>query len=127
MNPWKAAAAVVCLSVGLSGCSSVAQGFADARTSTGPKKAAKLTCSDLAGEAVRVSKENDAKPLLIKVRKPKVKKDNSATYKLPTGDKEALILSCTGTGVFSSGDTIPVLLKYTIDSDGEVFYGYEPL
>jgi len=125
---WRRALPGIALGVAgllLSGCSNVAQGFADGWNSKNPQKADKLTCTDLADKAVEISHDKDVK--LLKVRKLKLETDNYATYKLPTGDKEALILSCTGTGVWSNGDTSPVLLKYTVDSDGQVFYSYEPL
>ena len=111
----------VCLPLLLTGCSSLNQGMADGLADS--KKVEKLSCAQLADKSVEISK--DKMVSLIKVRKLKVKKDNYAKYKLPTGDKEALILSCTGTGVWSTGDKVAVLLTYTIDADGDVLYGYE--
>lgn len=118
----------VCIPLMLTGCSSFAQGFADGHAGTNlpsTTRAEKQTCQDLADQAVEISKDQDT--TLLKVRKLKVKADHSSDYKKPTGDKESLVLSCTGTGVWSSGATTPVLLQYTVDSDGQGFFSYKEL
>lgn len=108
----------VCLAVGLSACSSA--GVADVVEASSYKSA---TCEELAKQAVLASEKQDVQ--LLKVRSPKVVTDNRKTVTKPTGDKAALVLSCKGTGVWSdAGEDTPVLLKLTLDSDGETFYEY---
>lgn len=84
-------------------------------------------CDDLASEAAEVSTSEDAALKLLKVRNPRVVKDHRQNYRLPSGDGEALILSCRGTGVWSAGGGSPVLLKQTVDADGDQWVGYEPI
>jgi len=126
-NYLRAGALGVCIPVFLTGCTSFAEGHSDGQAASPARagRAEKLTCKELAVEAVKVSEKLDP-PRLVKVRKPKVKTDHSNTYKEPKGDKDTLVLSCTGTAVWSTGDTTPVLLKYTVDSDGETFVSYKP-
>jgi hypothetical protein len=107
-----------CLAFGLSACGGTAVG--DAVEAASYKTA---TCDDLAKEAVRISEKQDVQ--LLKVRSAKIVTDNRKTVAKPSGDKAALVLSCRGTGVWSdAGDNSPVLLKLTIDSDGEQFVEY---
>ena len=85
-------------------------------------------CADLASEAVDSSSDGkDDQSELLKVRNPRVVKDNRKTWMAPTGDGEALILSCKGTGVWSDIDPSPVLLKLTVDSDGDQWIQWEGL
>lgn len=84
---------------------------------------ATYTCPQLATEAAAISKGKDLE--LIKVRAPKIVKDNRKTFKKPTGDKDALVLSCKGTGVWSDNTTAPVVMKLTVDADGTGFVSYE--
>jgi hypothetical protein len=63
---------------------------------------------------------------LLKVRNPRVVTDNRDTYATPSGNGEELILECKGRGVWSDGSYSPVAVRYSIDSDGEVWYQYEP-
>jgi hypothetical protein len=51
--------------------------------------------------------------------------DNRETYSLPSGDDEALVLKCKGTGVWSDGSKSPVVLRSTVDSDGDNWVSYE--
>ena len=80
------------------------------------------TCESLADESITISEDQDIQ--LLKVRKPVVKRDNRDTYTEPTGTKDALLMSCTGTGVWSNGTTTPVLIRYTVDADGDEFVQY---
>lgn len=81
------------------------------------------TCDDLANEAVKISEKEDVQ--LLKVRAPKVKKDNRKGFAKPTGDNAAVALSCAGTGVWSDGENSPVLLSLEVDADGDQFVYYE--
>lgn len=110
-------------SVLLTGCSEVADDLGEALNES---DVAGYSCEDLATEAVDVSVTQDAAVELLKVRQPRVVKDRRETYKLPTGSAEALILSCTGTGVWSDGTKSPVVLEYTVDSDGDTWVAYKP-
>ena len=122
-------ALAVAVAAGLSGCgpATTATDAAPATTATdAAAEAASLvtyTCPQLATEAAALSKGE--KPELIKVRAPKVLKDNRKTYTKPTGDKEALVMSCNGTGVWSDGTNTPVLLKLSVDADNASFVSYE--
>jgi hypothetical protein len=102
--------------VGLSGCGAAAPAV-DAASLTA------YDCAMLAKEAVSLSKGEDIK--LIKVRSPKIVKDNRKTYKKPTGDDDALVLSCMGAGVWSDSTDSPVLLDLTVDADGDPFVAYK--
>jgi hypothetical protein len=89
-----------------------------------------VTCGELADEAVRISEEQSEQSqglLLIKVRQPKIVKDKRKSYKLPKGDKEAVILVCRGAGVWSDGESRDVRLKLTIDADGDQFVEFKPI
>jgi hypothetical protein len=87
---------------------------------------ANFSCDQLAAEAARMPKNGNVQ--LLKVRSPGIVQDNRRSYTKPTGTGDALILSCQGTGVWSDGGPdSPVLLKLTIDKDGDTFTGYEPL
>ena len=122
-----AALAVAIAAVGLSACGAISTKEAAANPepkSTGVSMDA-TTCTQLAEEAVRISKGEDNE--LLKVRAPKIVTDNRKTFKKPKGDKEVLVLSCMGSGVWSDGGaTAPVLLKLVVDADGDPFVGYEP-
>jgi hypothetical protein len=114
--------AVVGVAVGvvaLAGCSAVEE-----QASASDLKS--TTCDELADEAVRISSESNDSSKLLKVREPAVVSDNRDTYKKPTGTGEALVLSCSGTGVWSDGgDNSKVVLKLTVDADGESYVAYE--
>jgi hypothetical protein len=86
-------------------------------------------CKRLGKQAAEISDEqsNGMSLILLKVRAPRIIKDNRETYKLPKGDKETLLLSCRGTGVWSDMSKSPVLLRWTVDADGDDFVAYEPI
>lgn len=111
--------ATLCLTLLLAGCG----GAPSAVTADKAARAQKVTCQVIAERAVEISQGE--KPELVKVHKPKVKVDHTTTYKKPTGDKAALVMSCSGTAVWSSGATSPVLLRYTVDADGDTFVSYK--
>lgn len=81
-------------------------------------------CDDLAEEAIEISKGEDVE--LLKVRSPRVVQDNRDGYRLPAGNGESLILSCSGQGVFDTGGSLRVLLKWTVDSDGDEWVQWKP-
>lgn len=83
-------------------------------------------CDDLASEAVRISAEDDGLITLLKVRNPTIVKDNRYTFSTPSGDEDNLILSCDGSGVWSTGETVDVVMRLTIDSDGDQFVYFAP-
>lgn len=82
-----------------------------------------FTCDDLAEQAVEISEGNDVE--LIKVRSPEVVEDNRLTYEEPNDDSSVVVFSCSGTGVWSNNEEQSVLVKATVDSDGDFFVGYE--
>ncbi len=117
---------------GLAGCGGAtssgapgATGSPPSGSSTASKPFEDLDCEKLAKEAVRVSSEQEAQVRLIKVRGVKVRKDNRMSFKKPTGDKSALVMSCKGTGVWSDGDDRPVLVNLSVDADGDEFVEYK--
>jgi hypothetical protein len=88
-------------------------------------KSAKAACAALAKEVLKIATPDD-QPDLLKVRSPRVVKDNRLTFKKPTGDDAALLLSCRRMGVWSDGADSPVLLTATVDADGDAFMYVEP-
>ena len=89
-----------------------------------------IDCDFLADEAIKLSKEQSEQNqgvTLLKVRSPKIKKDNRETFEVPKGDKTAVILQCRGAGVWSDGGNSDVRLKLTVDSDGDQFIGFEEI
>lgn len=86
---------------------------------------ADVTCASLSEEAAGISVGQDVE--LIKVRSPKVVRDNRKTLKLPKGTKDALVMSCKGRGVWSDSDNSSVLVSLTIDADGDAFIAYKEL
>ena len=109
------------------GCSIDAGTDGDSSKDDKPSREQIVTCDDLAEDAVRISSEQAQSVQLLKVREPQVKKDNQPIDELPAHG-EVLALSCTGTGVWSDGDSSTrVLLRYTIDSDGDGFVYYGPI
>jgi hypothetical protein len=86
------------------------------------------TCDDLSRDAVRISAKNKALVTLLKVREPRMVRDNRSTYVIPTGARESLVLACKGTGVWSDGDsTTNVRMQLTIDADGDSWVFYRPV
>jgi hypothetical protein len=84
-------------------------------------------CKDLAKRSAKISQDQANGITLLKVRGLKVVKDHRESYRLPKGDGEALLLSCTGTGVWSDITKSPVRLKWTVDADGDDFIEYQPI
>ena len=85
------------------------------------------TCDDLAADAVRISEElnkGTIKPLLLRVESPRVVTDTQQSAKTPSSG-QVIILKCTGTGYFSSGETSTVDLTLELDSDGNQWVYYE--
>lgn len=115
--------------LGLSaGCGSSGSSTTSLPTSAAPDpvEVTTTTCEDIAEDSVRISGESNSDVKLIKVRAIKVKTDNRKTVVKPTsGGGDSLVLACTGTGVWSDASTTPVLLKMTVDADGELFVSYE--
>jgi hypothetical protein len=112
-------------SIVLSGCAPVSDA-AEAVEKASSRAFEDVTCDQLAQESVEAAKTQDVQ--LLKVRNPKIVKDNRKTYEKPAGDDDALVLSCKGTGVWSDGEANgPVLLKLTVDADGDDFIAWEPL
>lgn len=58
-----------------------------------------LSVSDIAKEAVKIAEDSDTVGKLLNVRAPRIIQDNRMPYSTPTGEKDALIFSCEGTGV----------------------------
>jgi len=90
---------------------------------------ARMDGEQLGAEAVRASAESSQTPIkLLKVRSPRVVQDNRHTYTVPTGTKMALILSCSGVGVWSNGDEeTRVLIELKVDADEDAFIYYEAI
>jgi hypothetical protein len=109
----------------LSGCGGITEAV-DEAVDVAAGGSAGYGCDELADEAVRISEEEDGFFTLLKVREPRIVKDNRETYTLPTGDAEAVILVCDGTGVWNDGDKTGVRLKWTVDADGDEWVFYEP-
>ncbi|WP_029253916.1 DUF2510 domain-containing protein [Paraoerskovia marina] len=86
-------------------------------------------CEVLGTEAVRIAADqaDGFTDQLIKVRQPEMVEDNRLTYEIPTDTSDALIYSCTGTGIYSSGDDATVNMEATVDSDGDWFIYFEPV
>lgn len=103
----------------LAGCSAIEDTVAGEDTSS-------LNCATLAEEAVRISEEQEALVQLLKVRAPEVVTDNLDSYTVPTGTEEVLVLKCEGMGVWSDGSNSGVVLKATVDSDGDTWIKYAP-
>lgn len=82
-------------------------------------------CDSISEAAVQLSEDQDAVPLLVKVRAPSAVLDNRDTYERPTGTGDALILMCRGVGVWSTVSNSPVVVKVTEDSDGDQFIFYD--
>ncbi len=61
------------------------------------------------------------------MRAPEVVQDHRVDYVPPSGTDEATILVCEGAGAWSTGDTVGVRIKVTIDADEEVFVKYGPI
>jgi len=89
--------------------------------------ATEYDCDYLADEAVRISAENTQVVLLLKVRDPSIVQDNRASYEVPTGTKDTLILRCEGLGVYNDGEDAPTRLDWTVDSDGDQYVLFKPL
>jgi hypothetical protein len=109
---------VACVSVaGMTGCAALEE-VASSTTS--------LDCDQLADEAVRISEEQTGglQLQLLKVRNPQVVTDNRDTYDVPAGNSESLILKCQGMGVWSDGSNSEVMVKATVDSDGDEWVRY---
>lgn len=97
-------------------------------TGSGADSYARYTCDDLAEEAVRISDESGSLfGTLLKVRGVTLTDDHRTSYTRPTGTDDALILGCRGAGVWSNGADLDVELSLTIDSDGDVWVGDEPV
>lgn len=83
-------------------------------------------CDAAVEEAVNLSAEQSTSIQLLKVRGVRVLEDNRETYTVPTGTREATVVECKGTGVWSDGDsTTKVLIRVTVDADSEFFVYYE--
>lgn len=118
-------AAIIGLSTGCGGTSAISTS-PPSSASQEPIDVTGSTCEEVAESAVKISGESNADVKLIKVRATKVKTDNRKTVVKPTsGAGDALVLACTGTGVWSDTSTTPVLIKMTVDADGELFVSYE--
>jgi hypothetical protein len=127
-NPVKGLGGVVALLFILSGWGGLSRLQEHSSVSDlGDVASSQYDCDDLASDAVDNSSDGDAVVQLLKVRNPQVVKDNRDNYQLPSGDGEALILSCRGTGVWSSGGDSPVLLRDTVDADGDEWVEYRPV
>ncbi|ROR90552.1 hypothetical protein [Nocardioides aurantiacus] len=86
---------------------------------------ASYSCKDLAKEAAELSEKADVS--LLKVRQLKMVRDLRTTYDVPTGDDEAPVLVCRGSGVWSDTTKSPVRLRLLVDSDEEFFVEYQEL
>ncbi|MDN4159908.1 hypothetical protein [Nocardioides abyssi] len=83
-------------------------------------------CERAVTEAVRISAEQEPAVLLEDVTDLVVLRDERDDHELPSGDTDATVLSCRGTGVWSDGDTTtPVLVGVTVDADGVLYVFYE--
>ena len=86
-----------------------------------------MDCNTLADDAVRISSEQESLVELLKVRSPTVVTNNVDSYKLPSGTGESLVLKCEGMGVWSDGSKVGVILKATIDADGDTWVEYQQI
>ena len=83
-------------------------------------------CATTAEEAVRVSEEQHPPVRLEDVEDLRVVEDRRESHEVPTGGGDETVLTCRGTGVWSDGDTTtPVLVRVTVDSEGQYFVFYE--
>ncbi|MDN4171600.1 DUF2510 domain-containing protein [Nocardioides sp. SOB77] len=83
-------------------------------------------CETTVAEAVRISEEQAPPVQLEDVRDLSVVEDRRETYTEPTGDGEATVLTCRGTGAWSDGDTTTeVEVGVTVDAEGTYFVFYE--
>lgn len=82
-----------------------------------------MTCQQLAAEAAAVSAGDPIE--LLKVRELQEEFRRRFNYDPPEGADETLLLSCTGTGVWSDGQRTPVEVRLTVDADGDRFVWYE--
>ena len=83
------------------------------------------SCQSIDKEAVRLSGETTFSVKLVGVRSPTIVADHRTTFTKPSGTKSSLVLSCNGTGVLSTGDTEPILVTLSVDSDGYTFVDYQ--
>lgn len=109
-------ALIALVGLGLTGCSAVAEEASQAAMES-------FDCDDLAQDAVRASEGKTIE--LLKVRSPRMLVDNRTTYSEPTGTGESLILKCEGMGVWSDGSNSSVVIKSTIDADGDTWTQYQ--
>ncbi|WP_161784050.1 DUF4190 domain-containing protein, partial [Cellulomonas carbonis] len=82
-----------------------------------------VTCELLADEAVLISAEA-ADGELLEVKDAVLASDERETYVVPTGTDEAVVMGCTGTGVWSDGTEQPVALELSTDATGEAYVYY---
>jgi hypothetical protein len=85
------------------------------------------SCPELAADAVRISEDlnkGTGNPLLLRVESPRLISDTQATASLPSTG-QSVVLRCSGTGYFSSGETATVELTLQWDSDGNQWVYYE--
>ena len=85
---------------------------------------AAMDCAKLAEEAVAISEDEDVS--LLKVRDFKPTEDNRTGFVKPSSG-DALLLSCTGTGIWSDTTQGAVRLEATVDSDGDTFIAYNQM
>lgn len=106
----------------VSGCGSNIRDLAAAAGTTAPVGTwSEGDCSDLADRSVEISVGQPVE--LLEVHDLRMAEDNRLNFR-PPATGEALVLACTGRGVWSDTTTTFVRLEATVDSDGDLFIEY---
>lgn len=89
------------------------------------------TCEDMVADVVPFEASSPLSPSLLQVYSPVPVTDNTAAFlsgalPVPAGQNDVLVLECTGEGMLDDASSMAVVLRMTVDVNGDTWFEWGP-